>query len=462
MFRKGTTGLGATAIMAGMLTAGLAAAEVFAAPGRGDRQTTRPAGRPAAPPGMRRLRAALPGGASIELFGLGRGGASPSKGPWWTVDGRQLSKEPTGREGKRIGPMQTMGRRNGPSVQIYLEVQPGRVWTGQGRMAGYVRDEAAVETIDCNLFPSKDRQRFTMRIPCAWDRWQTLTATDGKNPIRFKSRFGAVSLTAVSDTPASRRSNSMTITATYRLPGRQVRLTAVDTKGKEHVLRRGGDSMRMDGDGTRNRKYHLGRSHGPVKVFRIQTRPYRWVEFRNLALRPGKRTEVQVAIVHDQSAVPSAGKWGEAIEGVAVRLRAQKRIWAVGRTPAFKIDMCNRGLRGLWIVPVPSHWELEVDGVWYRPTIAASLPGPERLPFAPHIEHDGLPFSPVKRWGWVRRSGRGLLTFTPGKHAVRVAFTARVRRELVGKEGVRAVSNPVEIEIAPAGTKGPGNRPGGS
>jgi len=66
--------------------------------------------------------------------------------------------------------------------------------------------------------------------------------------------------------------------------------------------------------------------------------------------------------------------------------------------------------------------------------------------FGPGQRRHDLVFPTGERWGWRAKEAKELLRFDPGKHAVRVAFTCRPKDE--GKP-VRAISNPVEIEILP-------------
>ena len=54
--------------------------------------------------------------------------------------------------------------------------------------------------------------------------------------------------------------------------------------------------------------------------------------------------------------------WGEATEGVQMRLRADKTIWKVGEVPAFKADVRNLGQRELLINFANWCCELEWDG----------------------------------------------------------------------------------------------------
>jgi len=129
-------------------------------------------------------------------------------------------------------------------------------------------------------------------------------------------------------------------------------------------------------------------------------------------------------------AAPVQLEWGPAAEGLQCLLRPIKRICPAGESPAFKVDLCNRGGRVFAFVrgertPLD---RFAIDGHW--------LPWPDRAPvngrtlaFGPGVEFPDLPATlPANAQSYL----------TPGTHVVQVAFSF---------EGVEVVSNPVEIEI---------------
>jgi ketosteroid isomerase-like protein len=68
-------------------------------------------------------------------------------------------------------------------------------------------------------------------------------------------------------------------------------IVAIDTNGISHPI--SNDSM-----GCNDVRQMSGRFNNikpsQIKEFRVQTRPYQWIEFRNVSLRPGVKTDVQV------------------------------------------------------------------------------------------------------------------------------------------------------------------------
>ena len=162
------------------------------------------------------------------------------------------------------------------------------------------------------------------------------------------------------------------------------------------------------------------------------------------------RTDGETAVPTIKSIARDEPPWGEAVQGVQVRLRADKPVWKSGEIPTFRAAMRNGGPRPLRLALVPEAWEVQVNGLWYRVTVF-HLGGAEVLPFGSGRRHQNIPFSPEKRWGWRSQPGAHPLKFEPGKHEIRVAFTAQPRHgeEDTSLRAVRAISNPVEIEILP-------------
>ena len=72
-----------------------------------------------------------------------------------------------------------------------------------------------------------------------------------------------------------------------------------------------------------------------------------------------------------QPAVQVEGEngWGQAVEGIQVRLRAERQMWYDGEVPRFLVDIRNRGARKLKLAYAIDYLRIEVDKVWYRATI---------------------------------------------------------------------------------------------
>ena len=157
---------------------------------------------------------------------------------------------------------------------------------------------------------------------------------------------------------------------------------------------------------------------------------------------------------------PPAGEaaWGEAVEGVQVRLRAKQSKWEQGTVPRLWADVRNQGKRNLVVTTQSNRCELEVDGRWYRQPIYLGLgimPAPSPLPpLPPGRQYDDIAVDLGRSWLFAAprnapvpwKAGPEQLKLTPGKHTIRVSFLVTAAKNAPGKP-FKAVSNPVEIEI---------------
>ncbi len=139
---------------------------------------------------------------------------------------------------------------------------------------------------------------------------------------------------------------------------------------------------------------------------------------------------------------PTEAEWGETVEGVQCRLRADKLVWEAGEVPTLKADVRNQGMHRVFVLPFgKQHGYIQFNGQWCWRGDAKVMwatiilgPGEEH--------HDYTLIVPQA----LLTEGRERLSLTPGKHTIRVAFEARRRGQ---REGFRIISNPVEIEVLP-------------
>ncbi|MHC4176319.1 MAG: hypothetical protein ACYSWU_02365 [Planctomycetota bacterium] len=150
------------------------------------------------------------------------------------------------------------------------------------------------------------------------------------------------------------------------------------------------------------------------------------------------------------AALKKAGKlvqWGPAVEGVQVRLRADRPVCSADEAPTFKVDLRNGAKSTLYDTPGRRViYNLEFDGHWYMdPSRVRKRP----LAIPAYEQHAGGSVLPLSPENWRRTEPPRTLELTPGKHTVRVAFVGMLDAvtEAGGGKPVRAASNPVEIEI---------------
>jgi RNA polymerase sigma factor (sigma-70 family) len=128
--------------------------------------------------------------------------------------------------------------------------------------------------------------------------------------------------------------------------------------------------------------------------------------------------------------------WGKEVDGLLCRLRTDKK----GDVPTFKLTVRNLGKRELMMHMAECGCEIEFDGTWFR------WQGPVSIiagPWPAGRRYDDCEISVSLGSRWQDAAGKSI-KLTPGKHTIRVAYVS-----LDPRMSVRAVSNAVEIAIAP-------------
>jgi hypothetical protein len=157
----------------------------------------------------------------------------------------------------------------------------------------------------------------------------------------------------------------------------------------------------------------------------------------------------------------SDSPWGVEVDGVQCRLRADKLVWHTDEVPTFHVDIRNRSSRqDLSVVLHAASHQVLVDKLVceWRGGNAPTTPLP------PKKQLDAIRFRLDDHWCYgsffgapppARSIGNinldAKFRLAPGRHTVRVAAYA----DGEGKSWVRALSNPVEIEVIEPGKKLP-------
>lgn len=138
--------------------------------------------------------------------------------------------------------------------------------------------------------------------------------------------------------------------------------------------------------------------------------------------------------------------WGEAVEGVQVRLQTDNTTWKAGEVPKLKADVRNNGVRELLIYRTQPVCELSVDGQSYL----CKVNRVKSLPLGPSKQYDGLEITLDSRW--YSQGAYKALRLSPGKHTIQVTSKLDDARKGAIEPVPTPVivkSNPVEIEILP-------------
>jgi WD40 repeat protein len=173
--------------------------------------------------------------------------------------------------------------------------------------------------------------------------------------------------------------------------------------------------------------------------------------------------------------------WGEQVENLQCRLRAEKATWTAGTVPKLFGDLRSYDMWQPDLSSVSEDWEIEIDGRWHK-NQRAKLLGSHcyRMLFLSSLsaEHDAQEVVYQLAIDAEQTAARSLRALAPGKHVLRAGYqfdalppdAAKVMsavKEVLGPHGfsrsgkaVHVVSNPIEIEIvaaeaaAPSGVSG--------
>jgi hypothetical protein len=125
----------------------------------------------------------------------------------------------------------------------------------------------------------------TVRMGLSLGRWETLVSSQGGVSYGLKD----VSLLF---TEPYETDGDLAITVAHSALEKDHRIVAVDSAGQEHV------AASTNSSGTGNLHQTTVRfpdlKPDQVQGFRFQVRPIEWAEFRNVSLKPGHRTDVQI------------------------------------------------------------------------------------------------------------------------------------------------------------------------
>jgi len=201
--------------------------------------------------------------------------------------------------------------------------------------------------------------------------------------------------------------------------------------------------------------YRANTSDQPIEHWRVEIRED--MELDDVIL--GKASgEAQVEVDQDVQ-VAGEGGWGEAVEGLAARLRPEKQTITKGKKGGLRLDLRNDRSE---IFPASAFYEsvwLEVDGRWYCSknnlgTISAIEiePGGTAETFRKLILQGGKnelwtggwsEVTPPYEYSWRHLLSKPLF-LANGSHAIRVGFIFPDRAH---NGHVRAVSNLVQVAV---------------
>ena len=262
-----------------------------------------------------RFVAALPNGATVELIGVtfhSPGVGLSERKLWWRPDGSDLPNEPYRHPRKCTSAIPGCYAREFAMRITGTDNYGSATFNSSGRtnvQPVIPLNEKNESLPDLRAFAClfKDSQsEDTIRIGVSVEPWQTLkgwTRTDWHKVDPDGIQFEKSEHPFILSWPRQ-KGRYVILEMVHAYLEEAVRLVVVDNDGNAHE-----EAGSVHGEGAGMIKYQFTFWElNPEDISRIevQKRSYQWVEFRNVSLRPGHKTELQVHILPDTKEVSRA------------------------------------------------------------------------------------------------------------------------------------------------------------
>ena len=230
-------------------------------------------------------KAILPDGTTVELVGLSE---HPSAGRnWWRPDGSPLDEAP---QQKVDGNVYPNASETAYEFAVRLHDLPdGAAVTMKTEPGGSRTNGTGLDGLHwlATSLPN-DLEECQLLVGVAAGPWETTAGTTGQSHSTHGTQLGGVMF---SEAVAS-DGDGITITVTDDIIERPCRVVAVMKDG--HTVVASPIEMGQAGKARQTAAYFKKIAVDEVAEFQFQTRPWTWVTFRNVSLKPGHETNVVV------------------------------------------------------------------------------------------------------------------------------------------------------------------------
>jgi serine/threonine protein kinase/preprotein translocase subunit SecD len=232
----------------------------------------------------------------IELVAISR---HPSAGqPWWRPDGSPYNgrhfddAEPFAGGGNTARDYQLVLRTSGDVPFILQSVEPGGNWRLGGKARADGREVQGYWSEGISL--PRDAAVATLRLLASSGDWTTVSAYSPTDSTTQQQRAGNTQWTV------SFEDGNTVVKAVDHSENPQrirwdVRLIAIDKMGQERAPSRC-ESNSLSLWEKREAAIFEKRQPNEFTTLRFQARPFQSIEFRNVALKPGHKTDAQVLV----------------------------------------------------------------------------------------------------------------------------------------------------------------------
>ncbi|MHC4111706.1 MAG: M56 family metallopeptidase [Planctomycetota bacterium] len=233
----------------------------------------------------------LPNGVTVELVAICEYESGSKE--WWRPDGTKLAKEIRTKKGSTVA---AGGKTYAVAVKVKGPEDMAFKW---GKIKG-ARGAASLEVVDSkgqaisNMRAHKvhiDEKLTTTSIQfgAATGNWKTMAHHNGKDIMSTGIEGGGI---AFSEAYESNKVVKINVSDDFL--NLDHRIIAIDKEGTEHVPQNqpwtSAGKVRQTIPSFHNLRLHQ------IKEYQYQTRPYDWAEFKNVSLKPGLKTEVDMCI----------------------------------------------------------------------------------------------------------------------------------------------------------------------
>jgi len=239
--------------------------------------------------------ARLAGGGTAELVGVSY---HPSKGQtWWSPSGSVLDKPPY----DRVTTKATTGepyRHYEVAIRLLgLSWEDVNTKYEEGQVHHALAGDAQLKDIRvCLVKKPRSQPSANLRLGIAAGEWETLHPFE-YNGLGGTAIGGRNSGITVTRPEAGWIKEGIGISIAHTVTDRPTRVIAVDQSGDVHE----GKQVSMLGvTGLQQITIGFADLDWPeIREFRFQARPYDWVEFRNISLRPGERAPLPAESIEE-------------------------------------------------------------------------------------------------------------------------------------------------------------------
>lgn len=240
-----------------------------------------------------KYRKTLDNGVTVELLGVCEFQGDSEN--WWRPDGSRWQPDfRTKQNGNLVSdgkPYVIAVKAAGPEGMRGMSYKWGPVKgsTGMGSLSVYGTDGREPDNVHAARFNIKGRlDETSLKIGTAAGSWKTRFSHDGRGTMTTSEGEHNIAFAKAYDLDGK-----VELTVTDNCFGMDYRLVAVDKSGR--ILNNNGHNSGSSGGLRQSTFQFRGMKLKDIEEFHFQTRPFKWVTFENISLRPGFKTEVQIA-----------------------------------------------------------------------------------------------------------------------------------------------------------------------